>query len=158
MIIRKIEPKDNQEIEQIIKETILEFGLPTNGTAYEDIETTKMHASYQQNNEVYFVLENENKIVGGAGIKALKNNTEGVCELQKMYFSPIARGKGIGSVLIKKCLQEAKNFGFSACYIETDPRMEAAIHLYKKNGFTALETSLGDTGHSSCSVWMLKTL
>ncbi|MDY7393742.1 GNAT family N-acetyltransferase [Aureibaculum sp. 2210JD6-5] len=158
MIIRKIKPSDNAQIEQIIKETIVEFGLPTTGTAYEDKETAKMYESYQSDKEVYFVLENENNIVGGAGLKALKNNKNNVCELQKMYFSPVARGKGYGNLLIKKCLEKAKELGYTQCYIETDPRMEAAIHLYKKNGFVFLEQPMGNTGHCSCSVWMIKDL
>lgn len=158
MNIRKIKHSDNPEIEHIIKTSIVEFGLPTTGTAYEDIETSKMYESYQGKNEIYLVLEENASIVGGAGIKALKNNKNNVCELQKMYFNPIARGKGYGSVLIKKCLTFAKDFGYSQCYIETDPRMKAAIHLYKKNGFTLLEKPLGNTGHSSCSIWMIKNL
>lgn len=158
MIIREIIQSDNPFIEKIIKKTIVEFGLPKTGTAYEDTETLKMYESYQNEKEVYFVIESENTILGGAGIKALKNNSQNVCELQKMYFNPKARGKGYGKLLIEKCLMKAKDFGYSQCYIETDPRMESAIHLYKKNGFHFLEEPLGDTGHSSCSVWMLKNV
>ncbi len=158
MIIRKIKESDNPEIERIIKSTIVEFGLPTTGTAHEDVETINMFESYQNENEAYFVLENDNKIVGGGGIKALKNNQNNVCELQKMYFSHSVRGKGYGNILIEKCLAMAKTFGYSQCYLETDPRMEAAIYLYKKNGFIFLNGPLGNTGHSSCGVWMLKNL
>ncbi len=158
MIIRKIKQSDNTEIAQIIKSTIVEFGLPTTGTAYEDVETENMFESFQNKNEIYFVLEKDKEIVGGAGIKALKNNNDNVCELQKMYFSPAARGKGFGNDLIQKCLTFAKDSGYSQCYLETDPRMEAAIHLYKRKGFTLLKHPIGSTGHNSCSVWMLKNL
>jgi len=158
MIIRKIKQSDNAKIEQIIKTTIVEFGLPTEGTAYEDVETTNMFESYQNQKEIYFVLENNNEIVGGGGIKALKNIEHDVCELQKMYFSPAARGKGYGNDLIERCLSEAKGFGYRQCYLETDPGMEAAINLYQKNGFTSLDGPLGDTGHCSCGVWMIKNL
>ena len=158
MNIRKIKPSDNAQVEQIIKTTIVEFGLPTTGTAYEDIETTKMYEAYQKSNETYLVIEDNDKIVGGAGIKALKNNSDNVCELQKMYFNPAARGKGYGNLLIEKCLEKAKDFGYAQCYIETDPSMKAAIHLYKKNGFIHLEGPLGNTGHCACGVWMLKKL
>lgn len=158
MKIRKIKPSDNAQVEQIIKTTIVEFGLPTTGTAYEDSETVKMYESYQNENEVYFVIESDGKVVGGAGIKALKNNANNVCELQKMYFSPSIRGKGLGKKLIEICIKKAKDFGYTQCYIETDPNMKAAISLYKKNGFIHLKGPLGNTGHCACGIWMLKNL
>lgn len=158
MIIREITKNDNPIIEKIIKDTIIEFGLPKTGTAYEDADTLSMFESYQNEKEVYLVIDNEKTIMGGAGVKALKNNSQNICELQKMYFNPKARGKGYGKLLIETCLKKAKDFGYSHCYIETDPGMESAIHLYKKNGFRFLEKPLGNTGHSSCSVWMLKNL
>jgi len=158
MTIRKINPSDNAEIEQIIKAAILEFGLPTIGTAFEDLETTKMHESYQGKKEVYYVIENNGKVLGGGGIKVLKNNIENICELQKMYFSPQARGKGYGKIMIKKCLEAAKIFDYDYCYLESDPAMKVAIHLYKKHGFSLLNTPLGGTGHHACDIWMLKKL
>jgi putative acetyltransferase len=36
--------------------------------------------------------------------------------------------------------------------------MEAASRLYRKNGFVNLEKPLGNTGHYSCNVWMIKEL
>ncbi len=47
---------------------------------------------------------------------------------------------------------------YKNCYLETMPYMEAAQKLYKKNGFTNLEGPIGNTGHYSCNVWMLKKL
>jgi putative acetyltransferase len=36
--------------------------------------------------------------------------------------------------------------------------MNAAQALYKKNGFISLDKPVGNTGHYSCNVWMLKDL
>ena len=79
-------------------------------------------------------------------------------EIQKMYFAPQARGRGLGSKMISKCLEKAKDLGFETCYLETMPYMDAARVLYAKNGFEAIEKSMGDTGHYSCSVYMTKAL
>jgi len=158
MIIRKIKPSDNSKIAQIIKSTILEFNLPMTGTAYEDNETENMFQSYQGKKEIYFVLEDNGNVVGGGGIKRLKDNKEDVCELQKMYFSPQARGKGYGKIVFNKCMETAKKMGFKQCYLETSAVLEAAIHIYQKNKFQHLKGPLGGTGHYSCGVWMLKNL
>ncbi len=158
MIIRKIKSTDNPFIEQIIKSSLVEFGLPMIGTAYEDKETQYMYEAYQGDRAIYFVLEDNGNVVGGGGIKALQDNTDNVCELQKMYFAPKARGKGYGKIMFDKCIDAAKKFGYTQCYLESSKALKTAIRIYEKNGFKHLEDPLGGTGHYSCEIWMLKEL
>ena len=75
-----------------------------------------------------------------------------------MYFLPEARGKGLGQQMIQKCIDFAKANHFKQCYIETMPNMRDAQKLYLKNGFHYINHSMGATGHTSCPVWMIKTL
>lgn len=75
-----------------------------------------------------------------------------------MYFLETARGRGLGELMIRHCLDAAVSFSFESCYIETMTYMTAAQNLYKKSGFQYLEGPLGDTGHFSCPVQMLKKL
>lgn len=157
-IIREIKPTDNAELAVVIRDVLTEMGAPKVGTAYADSATDSMFETYQKHKAAYFVVVYKNKVVGGAGFAQLDNTEENICELQKMYFSPVARGLGLGSELITKCLDKAKNTGFDSCYIETMPYMEAAQKLYKKNGFATLNKPMGDTGHYSCTVWMLKEM
>lgn len=158
MTIREIQPQDNLAIEGVIKAIFHEFDLPLVGTAYEDKETPKMYESFQQDNEVYFVLEEDGKVHGGGGIKPLRDFGADVCELQKMYFSPEVRGKGYGKLMFDKCLDAAKELGYKKCYLESASVLKTAIHIYEKNGFEHLEKPLGNTGHYSCGVWMIKDL
>jgi putative acetyltransferase len=157
-IIRKIEPKDNKPMAQVIRDVILEMGVPKKGTAYEDKALDDLYAAYQSPRAVYYVLEHKGQIVGGGGISQLDNFEGNTCELQKMYFLPIARGKGLGAKMIDRCLTKAKEFGYDQCYLETMPYMKAARKLYQKNGFTEIESPIGDTCHYSCDVWMIKHL
>jgi len=157
-IIREIKPSDNLDISKVIRSVILEMGAPKTGTAYEDKATDLMFETYQKDKTAYFVLEYKNKVIGGAGVAKLDNCEANICELQKMYFLPIARGKGLGTSLISKCLEKAKEFGFKDCYLETMPYMEAARKLYEKNGFLSLKQPMGNTGHYSCNVWMLRKI
>ena len=157
-IIREIKPSDNLDISKVIRSVILEMGAPKTGTAYEDKATDLMFETYQKDKTAYFVLEHKNKVIGGAGVAKLDNCEANICELQKMYFLPIARGKGLGTSLISKCLEKAKEFGFKDCYLETMPYMEAARKLYAKNGFLSLKQPMGNTGHYSCNVWLLRKI
>lgn len=154
--IRKIQPADNAAIAAIIRGVFDELDAPKTGTAYADPVLDCLSEVYTAENSVYYIAEIDGVVVAGAGIAPLENGLEGICELQKMYSSSAARGKGIGSRLMEACLKAAAGFGYSQCYLETLPYMDAAQKLYKKYGFYYLDASMGNTGHSSCSVWMLK--
>lgn len=157
-IIREIKPQDNAQMAKVIRDVLIELGAPKVGTAYEDKATDAMYETYEKERAEYFVVEYNGVVVGGAGFAQLDNFEGNMCELQKMYFLPIARGKGIGSKLINFCMNEAKKQGFKQCYLETLPYMKAATALYRKNGFIDQKSPLGNTGHYSCNVWMLKDL
>ncbi|WP_445738630.1 GNAT family N-acetyltransferase [Mariniflexile sp.] len=158
IVIRKIEPNDNAPLEQVIRACFHEFKIPLEGTAYADKETPQMYGSYQNDNEVYFVIDADGDILGGGGVKPLRHFEADVCEIQKMYFSPKVRGKGYGKLLFKKCLDAAKELGYKQCYLESAPQLKAAVHIYESFGFKHLEGALGNTGHYSCGVWMIKDL
>ncbi|MCV9926486.1 GNAT family N-acetyltransferase [Flavobacterium sp. LS1R49] len=157
-IIRKIIKEDNQAVARLIRAVFDELNIPKVGTAYEDPYLDLMFEEYNKSKSVYYVVENDGKIVGCAGVAPLENEAPIICELQKMYFLPETRGLGIGSKMMEECLQSAKDFGFEKCYIETMPFMHAAQKLYKKSGFEYLDAPMGSTGHTSCPVWMLKNL
>ncbi len=157
-IIREIQKKDNPAIASIVRDVLMEMGAPKVGTAYADPYLDSLFEVYAIPKAVYFVIEKNEKIIGGAGIMQLENSEENICELQKMYLLPEGRGLGLGKELIDKCIDKASEFGFESCYIETMTYMEDAQKLYKKVGFYYLDKPLGNTGHSSCPVWMLKKL
>lgn len=156
--IREIQLKDNKKIAKVIREILVEFGVPKMGTAYADKILDTLYEAYDTEKAIYYVIEKEGEIFGGAGIKQLDNYEGNVCELQKMYFLPEARGIGMGSKMMETCLKKAKEFGFEQCYLETLPYMEEARKLYRKAGFKDLDAPMGDTGHYSCNLWMLKEL
>ncbi len=158
MIIREIVSIDNAKIAKVIRDVLIELNVPKVGTAYADPHLDYLFETYNVSRAIYFVIENEGKILGGAGIMQLENEKASVCELQKMYLLPETRGLGLGQALIDKCLEKATEFGFESCYLETMPYMENAQKLYKKAGFEYLCEPMGNTGHTSCPVWMLKKL
>ena len=158
IVIREIKPADNAQIEAVIRACFHEFKIPLEGTAYTDNETPRMYESYQNTNDVYFVIDNNGVILGGGGIKPLKDFEDEVCEIQKMYFSPKIRGKGYGKLMFEKCMAAAKKMGYKQCYLESASQLKAAIHIYESYGFGHLKGALGNTGHYSCGVWMIKDL
>lgn len=94
----------------------------------------------------------------GAGIHPLDGGAEEICELQKMYLLPEARGKGLAGKLIAMCLDYAKQNGYTHCYLETSPELARARKVYEQFGFKYLTGPMGNTGHFGCDSWMLKDL
>ncbi|QWX82563.1 GNAT family N-acetyltransferase [Cellulophaga sp. HaHaR_3_176] len=158
IVIREIQQKDNSAVAEVVRKVLVDLGVPKVGTAYEDKALNYMYENYNVPKATYFVVEENEKIIGCCGVAQLENYDGNVCELQKMYFLEEARGKGIGEQMINTCIEKAKEYGFNEMYLETMPYMEAAQKLYKKSGFEYLEAPMGDTGHFSCPVWMLKEL
>ena len=156
--IREIRQEDNHDVARVIRSVLEEHNVPKTGTAYADPELDHMFEAYGKPRHAYFVVEYDGDIVGGAGIAPLIDGGHEVCELQKMYFLLQVRGKGFGSLMMEKCLEVARAFEFSTCYLETMEYMEAAQKLYRKSGFGYLDAPMGNTGHCACGVWMTKPL
>jgi putative acetyltransferase len=156
--IRGVKLSDNLELESVLSTVMREFNIPEKGTALSDPELKNMFNAYQNKSSIYYVIISDNKILGGAGISKLKNSNKNICELQKMYFLKSARGIGLGKIMIEKCLNDALIFGYEDCYIETMHNMKSAQKLYLSQGFKYIKKPMGNTGHSSCPVWMLRKL
>ena len=157
VLIRPIQPQDNVDIAKVIRYVLIEQNAPKTGSAFEDKALDDMHQEYNKPRAEYFILEEHGEIIGGAGIQAIATD-DSICELQKMYFLPQARGRGLGQRMMNVCLDFARQQKFEACYIETLTSMQAAQKLYLKNNFKYINERLGATGHHSCPVWMLKHL
>jgi putative acetyltransferase len=157
-VIRPVEKRDNAQLRYLIRSILEDFGVPKIGSAYADSALDDMYATYQKDKAAYFVIEQEGRIIGGAGIAQLDNYDGPICELQKMYFLTEARGRGLGTGMMELCLKRAEEFGYEKVYIETMPYMIAAQKLYERSGFEYIDGPLGDTGHYACQTHMMKTL
>ncbi|MBC8570804.1 GNAT family N-acetyltransferase [Zongyangia hominis] len=156
MLIREIEARDNAQIEKIIRACLLEYDGARPGTAWYDPNLGRFSELYGEEGARYWVAEEDGRVVGGCGVGPLPGNP-GVCELQKMYCLPKARGTGIAAELLKRCLRYAEG-RYTSCYLETFGNMIPAQRFYEKNGFEKLSAPLPGTGHFGCDVWYLKKL
>ncbi len=156
--IRRIEPADNPFLATIIKDTLAEFGANHPNTVYYDASTDTLSEVFQKDRSTYFVAILDGKIIGGGGIYPTDGLDPDTCELVKMYLLPEARGRGLGRTLIEKCIEFAKNTGYKKVYLETMPELKQALNVYAKFGFEYLKGPMGNSGHTGCSLWMLKEL
>jgi putative acetyltransferase len=156
--IRPIMSGDDAAMAAIIRAVMPEFGAVGDGFAINDPEVDWMSRAYAQPRSAYFVVERDGIVVGGGGVAPLDGGDGDTCELRKMYFLPQARGLGAGSAMMERCLQAARGFGFTRCYLETLCGMDAAMRLYERSGFRRIDAPLGDTGHGGCNTFYLLDL
>jgi putative acetyltransferase len=156
-LIRPVSRGDNQAICDIILETLIEYGAVGGGFASSDKDTRQMYEAFQQEGRRYFVVEQDGKVLGGAGIAPLPGEPE-TCELVKMYFRPGLRGLGLGKRLLQLCMEVAVEMGYTKIYLETIEQMHSARGLYEHLGFRQIPCHMGSTGHYSCDVFYFRKL
>lgn len=156
--LRPIESRDDAAVAAIIRTVMPEFGAVGCGFAISDPEVDWMSRAYAEPRSAYFVVERDGTVIGGGGIAPLAGGDGATCELRKMYFLPEARGLGAGTAMMARCLQAARDAGFSRCYLETLGGMDAAMRLYERSGFRRIDAPLGATGHGGCNTFYLLDL
>ncbi len=158
ILIRTIQPGDNAPLAKIIRDTLTEFKANKPGTVYYDETTDRLAEVFTIKGSLYFVAVFEGEIIGGVGIYPTVNLPAATCELVKLYLSPKGRGKGIGKLLLEKCITAAAALGYKKIYLESMPELTIAIPMYEKFGFKYLPAAQGSSGHTGCDVWMIKDL
>jgi putative acetyltransferase len=156
--IRRMRVEDNPAVARIIREVMTEFGAVGCGYSINDPEVDDMYAAYSHAGHAFYVVELGGRLLGCAGFGPLQGGNPDTCELRKMYFLPELRGIGAGSMLMRRCLEDAAVGGFKRCYLETTDNMHQARRLYERHGFEHLAKRMGDTGHAACGTWMAREL
>ena len=138
--IRRILPKDNKALAEIIRYNLKNHGLDIPGTVYFDAELDRLSEFYSNSvTRGYFVLVDGNdNVIGGIGFAefpCIRN----CAELQKLYLAESAKGVGLGYVLISFVEEKMAEAGFGSSYLETHENLKVAIHIYEKSGYVRIE-------------------
>lgn len=84
--------------------------------------------------------EQDGKILGTVALKA---ECPGVLELTKMAVDKKLRGLGIGQLLCKAAIEEARHLNAHQLILYSNRKLENAIAIYKKMGFVELPLEPG---------------
>lgn len=154
--IRIIEEKDNRAAAALIRKTLEEFRIPKQGTVYSDPTTDDLYTLFRSPRSVFYVAYRDDVLMGCCGVYPTSGLPLDCAEPVKFYVDGSARGMGIGRTLMQLSLDFAMQAGYAQLYLETFPDFSTAIAMYQKFGFRPLGHSLGNSGHTSCNVWMIK--
>ena len=80
------------------------------------------------------MLNDADEIIGGVGLAEFEPFDD-CAELQKLYLTDSAKGRGLGYELIRLIEKKAVELSYRRIYLETHDNLQAAIHEYVKSGF-----------------------
>ena len=134
------------------------------GIVLPEQEIEELHADLRAQAEVLFhdpgrlylgLVESEPVSLG-----LLKPVTQVEGELKRMFVRPPYRGRGFGSMMLHQLIDDGRELGYERLRLETFPFMEAAIALYRRNGFQDAPAFEGFEGatHGVGDVEMFMTL
>jgi GNAT superfamily N-acetyltransferase len=118
--IRRFRKSDTLEVKNLVTGALTEIFGSAEGLS--DLDNIKKEF------EVFFVAEENGRIVGTIGIK-----NEGDARISRMYVRKSERGKGIGNSLFEHALKYCRK-KFKRIFLSTYPQMKAE-RFYEKCGF-----------------------
>jgi GNAT superfamily N-acetyltransferase len=74
--------------------------------------------------------------VGCVGLRDLGDN---IAEMKRMYVLPLFQGRGIGKAFTTRIIATARLLGYDAIRLDTIPKLERAVDLYRRMGFGEIE-------------------
>lgn len=138
---RKIEKGDDKKIAQIIRANLEKFHLDIPGTVYFDPELDRLSEFYNSapGKRVYYIALGENgDVIGGVGAAEFAGIPD-CAELQKLYLTDQAKGKGYGKELLSLAESWARSAGYRYLYLETHTNLATALKMYENSGYRQIE-------------------
>ena len=102
----------------------------------QEISSEKYLEGLVSNPKLKFFLSEENSVI--TGIAATRVQDSSTMELAGIIVREDLLGKGIGSLLISKCIDSAREAGFVSMVVKTENSNERAITFYTKKGFVRI--------------------
>ena len=104
-------------------------------------------AQYDANREDAWIAETGGNVVGSVFL--MKTEDPHTAKLRLLYVEPSARGLGVGSLLVKTCVERARKLGYRTLTLWTNSVLSSARHIYEREGFSLIkEERHRSFGHS----------
>ena len=105
-------------------------------------ELSEFLTRYDEKRDGFWTVSLKGRVEGSITIDGIHTEKEGA-HLRWFIISDVLRGRGIGGRLIKEALNFCRSKGYKRVYLWTFEGLNAAKHLYEKNGFELVEQNKG---------------
>jgi phosphinothricin acetyltransferase len=135
MNIRRATEADAEQVADLLNYYVLN----TTATFHHEplsVESQREWAASQSDEHPRYVIEDNGRILGLAGLKAFRPRAAYARTVENsVYLLPDEQGKGYGSLLLHVLTDQARKAGHHAIIAVICPEQEASIRLHQKFGF-----------------------
>lgn len=128
--------KDGKDYIPQVRELIIEYTEHLNrDLSFQNIDEELANPAVKYTapeGEILVAVDEDDYVIG---MVAYHRHNDIRCEMKRLYVKPKTRGMYAGDTLVKEIINHAKQSGYKEMVLDTITPLEAAIGLYKKNGF-----------------------
>lgn len=143
IIIYNLEPKDWEKLKTLRVEALTCEPQAFSSTVEDAVSYSDDYWQQllQHENNLYFIAT-----FNGTPVGLIRTSIEdgGYAEIGSFYVNSNYRNQGIGTLLINHITHALQNTSVEKAKLNVKPSQEAAIHLYKKCGFSVVGNEDGE--------------
>jgi len=132
--IQQLKPTDQAELEhvrQFFRDYAANIGVDLSFQNFAE-EMTALPGPYAAPEGRLYLAKIDGQTVGCVGVRQF---SDGVCEMKRLYVDPDSRGAGAGRALAMAAIEAARELGYQRMILDTLPTMRLALKLYRQLGF-----------------------
>ena len=122
------------------RQFLAEFGFGTRFEGYLAEGLGRFAKVYDPDFDCIWVAEDRDGVP--VGTVSIVRASEVEAQLRWFVVDASARGMGVGTALLGAALEFARSRGYASIYLWTVEELHAALHLYRKAGFSLTEEKL----------------
>ncbi len=138
--IRAARPEDHDVLGELTGAAYLDDGLLDFGADDPYLSVLRDVAARAEHAEVLVAVDADDTVLGGVAFVEGPGPfadvaRDGEAEFRTLAVAPVGRGRGVGTALVRECLDRARALGRQRMVLSTQPMMHSAHRVYERFGF-----------------------
>lgn len=130
-LLQATTPREWDEAQRLVREYAASLNVDL---AFQNFDHELQHftTEYAAPSGAFILAEDAGRYVACIGLRQF---SEGIGEIKRLYVAPAARGRGLGRLLVERIIADARGIGYGSLLLDTLPFMKEAQSLYLALGF-----------------------
>ena len=130
-LLQATTPREWDEAQRLVREYAASLNVDL---AFQNFDHELQHftTEYAAPSGAFILAEDAGRYVACIGLRQF---SEGIGEIKRLYVAPAARGRGLGRLLVERIIADARGIGYGSLLLDTLPFMKEAQSLYRSMGF-----------------------
>lgn len=130
-LLQATTPREWDEARRLVREYAASLNVDLSFQKFDE-ELQHFTTEYAAPNGAFILAEEAGRYLACI---ALRQFSDGIGEIKRLYVVPAARGRGLGRVLVEHIIAAAAAIGYRSVLLDTLPFMKEAQALYSSLGF-----------------------